>query len=116
MVRHPSYACFVPQRPENRRSDSPALEETYIQLATPPCPEHAPERFAACEYVPSLHRAMAPAFTLFDASSLPTADFGDAFATAVGDAIGVAGDGLTVGLAVTEVLGAADVFVLFALA
>ena len=59
---------------------------------------------------------MAPALELFDTSSLPTADFGDAFATAVGDAIGVAGDGLTAGGAVTVDFGAAAVFVLFVLA
>jgi hypothetical protein len=53
---------------------------------------------------------------LFDTSSLPTADFGEAFATAVGDAIGVAGDGLTAGAAVTVDFGAAVAFVLLTFA
>ena len=70
----------------------PAIQ---LQLATPPCPEQAPVRFFECEYVPSLHLAVAPAFTLFDASSFATADLGDALATAVGEAIGVDFDGFT---------------------
>jgi hypothetical protein len=58
-------------------------------------------RFFACEYVPSLHLAIAPAFTLFDASSFATADLGDALATAVGEAIGAEADGFTVAAAFT---------------
>jgi hypothetical protein len=37
--------------------------------------------------------AVAPAFTLFDASSFATADLGDALVMAVGEAIGAALDG-----------------------
>lgn len=89
-----------------------SVPECYFQLETPPCPEQAPARFFECEYVPSLHFAVARAFTLFDAPSFATADLGDALATAVGEAIGVALDGFTVGAAVVVFCTDAVVFAL----
>ena len=47
-------------------------------------------RFFACEYVPSLHFASAPAAMVLASSDVDTADFGAALATAFGEAAGAA--------------------------
>ena len=61
---------------------SPA-EVAYNQLATPPCRLHAPCRFRACEYRPSLQRAIAPAGLLSSAEPEPETTAEREFARAV---------------------------------
>jgi hypothetical protein len=67
------------------------LEVAYNQLATPPCRLHAPCRFRACEYRPSLQRAIAPARLLSSAAPDPetTAELEFARTLALAEARGV---------------------------
>src|SRR5262249_13419813 len=59
-----------------RRGDRQVLS----QSATPPCFEQAPRRVAECEYVPSLHFAVAPVGSVFEAVDFAAVGAPDCFA------------------------------------